>query len=80
MAVTVATTMTTVMGNKRVNGGTFTQGNGDTGGAIDTGLSNVDNFQCTIHCKTLSVSGGTVTITTADPLGAQVGYWTAIGI
>ena len=69
----------TIMGNKRVVMGTITQGNGDTGGAIATDLSEIYGFTCSIHCTTLSVSGGTVTITTADPLGAQAGYFSAIG-
>lgn len=80
MAFSKTTTLDTVMGNKRVKGGAIAQGNGDTGGAIETGLSQVDNFQCTIHCTTLSESDGTVTITTADPGGAQAGYWQATGI
>ena len=79
MAFSITTDKKTIMGDQRVHMGTITQGNGDTGGAIDTGLSQVNGFQSTIHCTTLSESDGTVTITTADPGGAQAGYWQAIG-
>ena len=78
MAFVSTITERTVMGNKRVNMGTMSQGSGDTGGAVVTGLQMVDYFQCTAALS-LSKSGGTVTVTTADPLGAQAGFWMAIG-
>lgn len=68
-----------VAGSHRVTMGTFSQGNGDTGGAVDTGLRVVENFQMTAATN-VSVSGGTVTVTTADPLGAQAGFWKATGM
>jgi len=68
----------TVFGNRRVTYGTYTQGNTDTGGNIATGLNAVDYFACTWG-KTFSVSGGTVTVGTADPTGDVACYWMAIG-
>lgn len=67
-----------VFGDKRVTWGTFTQGNTDTGGDIATGLTNIDYFECTWG-KSFAVSGGTVTVTTADPGGDVACYWFAIG-
>lgn len=68
----------TVMGNKRVTMGTFTQGSGDTGGTIVTGLKFVEFFECT-NAKSVSNSAGTVTVVTADPGGNVAGYWMAMG-
>lgn len=68
----------TVFGNKRIAYGQFTQGNGDTGGDIDTSFSSVDYFEAS-YATNSSDSSGTVTITTADPTAAQTGYWMAIG-
>ena len=68
----------TVFGNKRVVFGQFTQASGDTGGAIATGLSSLAYFDAS-YMVASSDSSGTVTITTADPLAAQTGYWMAIG-
>lgn len=79
MAFSSAITDRTIMGNKRVNFGTFTQANGDTGGAVVTGLQTVDHFNATGGLTAVNASG-TVTITTANPLGAQTGYWMAVGI
>lgn len=79
MAFSSAITDRTVMGNKRVNFGTMLQANGDTGGAIVTGLQMVDFFQCTF-AKNIAVSGGTATVTTTDPGGAQAGFWMAVGV
>ncbi len=67
-----------VFGDKRATYGTYVQENTDTGGAIVTGLSHVDYFACTWG-KSYSVSGGTVTVTTADPGGTVACYWMAIG-
>jgi hypothetical protein len=58
--------------------GSFTQGNGDTGGTVNTGLRQVVQFFMT-GLKSWSASGGTVTATTLDPGGAQSGCWMAIG-
>lgn len=78
MAFSSTITQQTVMGNMFVNMGTYTQGNGDTGGDIDTGLDQVLNFNATGSTNDVN-SAGTVTITTADPGGDQTGYWMAIG-
>lgn len=78
MAFASTTNAITVMGNKRVAFGEYTQVSGDTGGAIATGLGALDFFQATA-ADTVSVSGGTATITTADPLASVTGYWMAIG-
>lgn len=66
------------MGPFRVCLGTFTQGNGDTGGAIATPLHTVLYAEATAALN-ISVSSGTATVTTADPTGDQAGYWMAIG-
>lgn len=79
MAFAAAVTKKDVMGSHRVAMGTFSQGNGDTGGDVVTGLRVVESFQCTAALN-ISVSGGTVTVTTADPTAAQAGYWMAIGM
>jgi len=73
-----ATVNRSVFGEKRVTYGTFAQASGDTGGDIVTGISKVDYFECTWG-KTFSVSGGTVTVTTADPVATVACYWMAIG-
>ena len=78
MAFAKTTKFETVFGNKKIRCGQFTQGNGDTGGAIATGFSSIDYFDAS-YMTAASDSDGTVTITTADPLGAQTGYWIAIG-
>lgn len=79
MAFSASIVKRNIMGPSRVHYGTFSQGNGDTGGAIVTGLRIVEGFQCTASLNE-SVSGGTVTVTTADPTGAQAGHWMAIGV
>ena len=66
------------MGNKRVHMGTFSQTGGDTGGDIDTGLKRIEYAEC-MAATNLSTSGGTLTVTTANPGGAQAGFWKAIG-
>jgi hypothetical protein len=68
-----------VMGSHRVAMGTFAQGNGDTGGEVTTGLRQISNFQM-LGAKSVAISGGVVTVTTADPGGAQAGHWLAIGM
>lgn len=78
MAFAATITAQTVFGNFKVNMGTYTQGNGDTGGAVTTGLASVKFFQATGATKQ-ATSGGAVTITTADPGDDATGYWLAIG-
>lgn len=73
-----STTHKTIMGNKRVHFGGFTQASGDTGGSIDTGLDIVEYFDCT-GLKTYTDSSGTIAATTLDPGGSQAGFWMAIG-
>lgn len=68
----------TVFGNKRVVMGTYSQASGDTGGAIVTGLSTVENFHATAATVVVNASG-TVTITTADPVATVSGFWMAVG-
>jgi hypothetical protein len=76
-----------VMGNKRVAWGTFTNASGDTGGNIDTGLVLVESMYFagsgagaltalpSVN-ETLPASGGAITIVCAD---GEDGYWFAIG-
>ena len=75
------------MGNKRIAWGTFTNGGGDTGGDIDTGLEVVEfmilqtagtGVSADQHAvnETLPVDGSAITIVSTD--GAD-GIWFAIG-
>jgi len=77
----------TIFGDRWVSWGTFTNGDSDTGGDIDTGLAYVEyvKLQYTgssvvsdapVVNETLPKSGGKVTIVT--PAGAD-GLWFAIG-
>ena len=77
----------TIIGNKRLVWGTYTNGSGDTGGDIDTSLSRVEmiNLQHTGTAvstgapainETLPMSSGVVTIVTDDN---SDGIWFAIG-
>lgn len=68
----------TVMGNLRVQMGTYSQASGDTGGAIKTGLTDVYHFQATGATKATNAAG-TVTIVTADPAADVTGFWLAMG-
>ncbi|MCP4493238.1 MAG: hypothetical protein GY820_38940 [Gammaproteobacteria bacterium] len=78
MAFARTVSYSTVFGNKRIVVGEFSQGNTDTGGDIDTTLSAISFFHASYSTDN-SDSSGTVTIVTADPGGAQVGHWMAIG-
>lgn len=78
MAFASSITKQTVEGDGKINYGTFTQASGDTGGAITTGFTTIEYFDANYSTDN-SDSSGTVTITTADPGGAQTGYWTARG-
>lgn len=75
------------LGNKKVAFGTFTNGSGDTGGDIDTGLSVCEfmNLQhkgtavttnAPVVNETYPVAGNAVTIVTDDNAD---GYWWAFG-
>lgn len=79
MAFDDGTPKTDVHGRKRFRCGIATQASGDTGGAIVTGLSQIDAFVTSVHCTDISLSGGTATITTADPTAAQNIHWAAWG-
>lgn len=63
----------TVMGNKRVVHGAYT--NDTTGGDIATGLHHVEHFSVD-GCVSSSVSGGTITVVmTASNAGARWMAW-----
>ena len=79
MAFDDGTPKSDVHGRKKFQCGFATQASGDTGGAIVTGLETVDAFVASVHCTQISVSGGTVTITTANPGAAQTIGWAAWG-
>jgi hypothetical protein len=71
-----STVYNTMLANKRVAYGTFTQAS-DTGGDIATGLSSVEYAEAT-HATAITASGGTISVTTGS--GAPTsGYWMAIG-
>ncbi len=79
MSFAATKTKNDIMGSHRVAMGTFSQVSGDTGGEINTGLRVIENFQMTA-AKSVTVSGGVATVVTVDPLAAQAGFWTAIGM
>jgi 7-keto-8-aminopelargonate synthetase-like enzyme len=79
MAFIATKTKLDVMGSHRVQMGTFSQASGDTGGVVNTGLRVVDNFQMT-SAKSVSVSGGAVTVVTPDPVATVAGFWIATGM
>ena len=76
-------TFRTVIGNKRLVVGTFTNAAGDAGGEIDTGLVKVQAFVPSFsshlgsEAPKISISSGTVTIVTSE---AVDGYFIAIGV
>lgn len=87
MAFASAITDKTVMGNKRVHWGTFTNAGGDTGGNVNTGLRSVEHMQLQhtgsavvasepVINETLPYDGSAITIVTVD--GAD-GIWMAVG-
>jgi len=78
MSFSASVTTKTIMGNKRVRMGTFAQGSGDTGGVVATGLRKVEYFEM-MAATNVTVSGGNVTVVTADPGAAQAGFFMAIG-
>ena len=74
----------TILGNKRFKWGTFTNGTADSGGAIVTGLSNVDIMTFAVSsgisefCPRITAnSAGSVTIATSN---GTDGYWMAFGL
>lgn len=79
MAFAATKTKNDIMGSHRIAIGTFSQVSGDTGGAVTTGLRVVEHFEMT-GALNLAVSGGVVTVTTADPGAAQAGFWKATGM
>lgn len=84
MAFAYAVTDKTILGNKRVTWGTFTNSALTAGGDIVTGLDSVDSFMpcitshywSTAPMVTRSVSSGTVTVATENNVD---GEWLAIG-
>jgi len=87
MAFASTITKQVVMGSYKVAWGTFTNGVGDTGGDIDTGLTTVDSIMLTTqgaavsadaHAvnETLPVDGSAITV--VSTAGAD-GYWYAVG-
>ena len=83
MAFSYTVKKTSVFGDVRAEMGTYTNGSGDTGGTIKTGLKEVYYFNS--DCETsnagasnkVAISGGEVTITTASD---EDGKWLAIGV
>lgn len=87
MAFASTITHQSVMGDKRVHYGTYTNGSGDTGGDVNTGLTVCEVMvlqpkgaaaiatASTVN-ETLPVAGSAVTIVTSDN---EDGQWTAIG-
>ena len=78
----------TVIGNKRMAWGTFTNGGGDSGGEVETGLETVEAFDlqssgsavvatAPVYNETLPLNGSSVTIVTAAD---EDGTWLAIGV
>jgi hypothetical protein len=76
-----------VEGNLRITYGTYTNGSGDTGGDIDTGLPVCDFIMlqpggssaiatASVVNETLPVAGSAVTVVTADN---EDGTWFAFG-
>lgn len=89
MAFASAVTGVNYFGNKKIVWGTYTNGSGDTGGDIATGLSTVDYLDLQSKGSSviatapvvnetfpLSNSTGAVTVVTADN---EDGYWFAFG-
>jgi hypothetical protein len=79
MAFSSTITKKEIFGGQRVVMGTLAQISGDTGGVIQTGLRKVNHFNASVHCVSVTIAGGAVTIVTADPVAAQPGFWMAIG-
>lgn len=67
------------IGNKMLVYGEVNVDSGDTGGAIVTGLTDIDFFHCTGATKPPTWSGGTATVTMGDPGATLVAFWFAFG-
>jgi len=71
------------LGNARMRTGTFTNGAGETGGAITTGLNGIfaAGTECNSHVGTTvpkyTRSSGTLTLVTGEHVDGQ---WWAIGV
>lgn len=87
MAFSASKTGSTIVGNKRMVWGTYTNASGDTGGDINTTLRVCENLFLTpkgtatsttppVVNETFPIAGSAVTIVTASK---DIGYWTAIG-
>jgi len=87
MAFASAIVGQSVMGNKRIFWGTYTNGSGDTGGNINTGLQSCQSIflqpggssviaTAPAVNETLPIAGSAVTVVTADN---EDGTWIAIG-
>jgi len=87
MAFSSTITSYSKAGDKMVTRGTYTNGNGETGGDIDTGLAICEFIQlqpsgssaiatAPVVNETLPVAGSAVTVVTADN---EDGYWRAEG-
>jgi len=87
MAFTYTILGQTIFGDKRIVYGTFTSNGGSTGGDILTGLTVLENLQCTLRGasaaanalainETFPLSGGAATIVTLADLS---GTFLAIG-
>lgn len=88
MAFAYTKTQETVFGNKKVIWGTFTNGGSDTGGDIETGLTNCDGLiiqqtgsavttGAPVVNETFPVAGGSITVVTdadADGVWYAWGY------
>lgn len=86
MAFAFTKTFDTVVGSKRIHGGTYTSTGGSTGGNIYTGLGKVDSFTLTQKGAAVVATKAVVneTLPLADPItivtvANGAGYWKAIG-
>ena len=83
MAYTLVSTKKTVFGNKKIViiEGTFA--NGDTTGAVATGLSAIDfavaQYDASAKILNCSASGGDITLATQDPGATKTFHLIAIG-
>ena len=87
-ASAITRTVQNVIGDRRVTHGTYTNGSGDTGGDIDTGLASCEFIvlqpggaaviaSAPVVNETLPVAGSAVTVVTADN---EDGTWFAYGL
>lgn len=87
MAFESAIIKESVFGDMRIRIGTYTNGSGDTGGEIVTGLTNCDYIELqpigsaviatqSVVNETFPLASGSITVVTADN---EDGTWFAIG-